>query len=88
MILFQILMDMEGFTVLLANILDLSKTIPVVREWVKGPVLGSRLVSLTKELCRGVPEKEGNSSTRGWEMLSMALSMRESGGMSMLHLGL
>ena len=73
-------MDMEGFTVLLANILNLSKAVPVVKEWAKGPVFGSRLVSLTRELCSGRVEKEGQSATRGWEMVSMALSMREGGG--------
>ena len=73
-------MDTEGFTVLLTNLLDLSESLAVVREWVKGPTLGSRLVKVTKELCSGKLDKDSESSVRVWDMVSVALSTGKDGG--------
>lgn len=82
--IFQILTDAEGFSLLLTKLLSLSESTPAVQEWLRGPVLGSHLVKVVKELWSSSQPADSKRLVTGWGIISMVLSSSGNKGLCYL----
>ena len=88
MITFQVISGITGFSILLEKLLSLSETVVAVQEWVRGPVLGSRLMAIIEEVCTTGQKMDSHGAETGWNILSLALSTSKQGGVSLFSLTL
>ena len=86
MIAFQVISGVTGFSILLEKLLSLGETVTTVQEWVRGAVLGSRLVAVIEEVCTTGQKMDSHRAETGWNILSLALSTSKQGGVSLFSL--
>ena len=86
MIAFQVISGITGFSILLEKLLSLSETVVAVQEWVRGPVLGTRLMAVIEEVCTTGQKMDSHRAETGWNILSLALSTSKQEGVSLFTL--
>ena len=85
---FQVISGITGFRIWLEKLLSLSETVVAVQEWVRGTVLGSRLLAVIEEVCTTGQKMDSHRAETGWNILSLALSTSKQGGVSLFSLTL